>query len=62
MHGVSCTGMTWVLTGWTVLSVKFSNMVQRNDVPDRGRVVYRTRSRDAGTEDDRKKSHMNMKP
>ena len=32
---VSCAGMTLVAAGWTVLSVKFSTMVQRSDVPDR---------------------------
>ncbi|NDP39982.1 MAG: NnrS family protein [Rhodoferax sp.] len=32
---VSCAGMTLVAAGWTVLSVKFSMMVRRSDVPDR---------------------------
>ncbi len=32
---VSCTGMTLVAAGWTVLSVKFSTMVRRSNVPDR---------------------------
>ena len=32
---VSCSGMTLVASGWTVLSVKFSTMVRRSNVPDR---------------------------
>lgn len=32
---VSCAGMTLVAAGWTILSVKFSTMVRRSDVPDR---------------------------
>ena len=32
---VSCAGMILVAAGWTILSVKFSTMVRRSDVPDR---------------------------
>jgi uncharacterized protein involved in response to NO len=32
---VSCAGVILVAAGWTVLSVKFSMMVRRSDVPDR---------------------------